>query len=143
VVGAPPFWPANPRNRRLALSLTPRIYTSGALQSRILGRMFILSMHSRENKVESSNVCHEHPARPASYAPSVRQSPVGSNSYLPLAFMFRWRSAAFPTSLSGWGNPHMLCLRPADPVILPTNSGVRTKDMLQVKNACCCLLPCP
>jgi hypothetical protein len=33
--------PAPPRNRRLALSLTPRSYTSGKLQSSIFGWMFI------------------------------------------------------------------------------------------------------
>ena len=54
VVGAPPFWPAPPRNRRLALSLTPRSYTSGTLQSSIFGRKFILLMHCRENQLESS-----------------------------------------------------------------------------------------
>ena len=37
VVGAPPppFWPAPPRNRRVALPLTPRSYSSGTLQSRM------------------------------------------------------------------------------------------------------------
>ena len=54
MVSAPPFWPAPPRNRRLALSLTPRSYTSGTLQRRIFGRMFILQMHCRENRLESS-----------------------------------------------------------------------------------------
>ena len=54
MVGAPLFWLAPPRNRRLALSLTPRSYTSGTLQRRIFGRMFILQMHCRENRLESS-----------------------------------------------------------------------------------------
>ena len=35
-------------------SLTPRSYTSGTLQRRIFGRMFILPMHCRENQLESS-----------------------------------------------------------------------------------------
>ena len=38
----------------VALSLTPRSYTSGTLQSRILGWMFIMPMHCRKNQLELS-----------------------------------------------------------------------------------------
>ena len=38
----------------VALSLPPLSYTSGTLQSRIFGQMFILPMHSRENQLELS-----------------------------------------------------------------------------------------
>ena len=38
-------WAGTPRNRRLVLSLTPSSHSSGTLQSRTFGRMFILPMH--------------------------------------------------------------------------------------------------
>jgi len=47
-------WAGTPRNRRLVLSLTPSSHSSGTLQSRTFGRMFILPMHCQVNQVESS-----------------------------------------------------------------------------------------